>query len=82
MLKFYLTQTEVKTLKKIPALLAILSLTICMFGCKDKYCAVPDCPAESSRFSDYCFEHKCINSSCNNKGVDSYYYCSKCLNKA
>ena len=64
---------------------SLLLLTIILMAnlasCGDKYCSVPDCPKEHSRRSDYCFEHKCMNSSCNNRATYSYGYCSKCLNK-
>ena len=69
---------KIRNLLKI--LLVCITSIIILTGCGNKYCSVDGCPKEHSRYSDYCFQHKCTNSSCNNKGISDYYYCSECLN--
>jgi len=68
-------------MKKILVIM-ILMVSLLVSGCGNKYCSVPGCPAEILSFSKYCFDYKCINSSCNNKGIGSYNYCKECISRA
>ena len=71
-----------KKVLMIISLVAVVLGTVSLSACGgDKYCAVANCPAEHSRYSNYCFEHKCMNKSCNNRSTGRYQYCVKCLNK-
>lgn len=58
-------------------LFSVVSLTLS--GCGIKYCSVSNCPKESFAHSEYCPEHKCANTSCKNKAIQSYSYCTKCI---
>ncbi|MBQ3055604.1 MAG: hypothetical protein IJC88_05815 [Oscillospiraceae bacterium] len=70
--------------RKLTVGLALLSLLICLSGCflVPSQCAVSGCPAESSRYSDYCHKHKCMNTHCNNRAIDEWTYCRACLSEA
>ena len=49
------------------------------------YCKVYNCPLEALINSDYCFEHKCVNGSCNNRAtkcIDYLRFCSECAKRA
>ncbi len=71
-----------KTLKNLTAALVLLTLLLSLTGCGVGYCSVSGCPKESMSGSDYCPEHKCFNSSCDNRAVGSYSYCTKCFDRA
>ncbi len=68
-----------KIIKGVFIVVCVLMM-FALTACGNKYCSVSGCPKEHSRYSNYCYEHKCLNSSCNNKATSSYGYCSKCLN--
>ena len=64
-------------------LMVLLSvISICLTGCGMKYCSASGCPKEAFAHSDYCPEHKCFNSSCKNRAIQSYSYCRKCIEQA
>lgn len=73
-------------MKKVLLVLTMVGLlsTILMTfsGCGVEYCSVSGCPKESFSRSDYCPEHKCLNGSCKNKAIQSYSYCTKCIERA
>ncbi|MBO4896847.1 MAG: hypothetical protein J5590_00945 [Clostridia bacterium] len=65
------------------SLILSLSITGCGIpGSHSKYCTVPGCPQESASGADYCYRHKCFNSSCKNRAVTDYGYCTECLKRA
>lgn len=71
-------------MKERNLMLIILLLVFLMglTGCGTKYCSVAKCPKEAFAHSDYCPEHKCFNSSCKNKAIQSYSFCLKCIERA
>ena len=69
----------------ILTIFALVTSALILTGCGTKYCSVSGCPSESARGSNYCYQHKCANFSCPNKGAligTPYSYCEECLNRA
>ncbi len=64
------------------ALLTVLTASFLTACGHSEYCSVSGCPKESARGADYCYEHKCSNTSCSNKAINSYSYCKKCIERA
>jgi len=74
-------------MKKTSLILVVVLLSVLLIGltgCKEKYCSVSGCPSESAKGSDYCYQHKCANFNCTNKGALStpYSYCTECIERA
>jgi len=74
-------------MKKVISMIAVLgamaSATVMLTGCGVEYCSVSGCPAEAAKGCDYCYEHKCANYNCTNRGMGkSYSYCKQCVDRA
>lgn len=69
--------------KIIISVLITISTILTLTGCGGpKYCSVSGCPKETSLQSDYCYQHKCMNTNCQNRSTGSYTYCIECFERA
>lgn len=74
-----------KQTKLFALALLLLALLSTLTACGTKYCTVSGCPKEAARGCNYCYSHKCANTSCKNKGAltnTPYSYCMECIERA
>lgn len=69
-------------INKITSVVLIMITLMIISSCGQRYCSVEGCPRETSRYSNYCHIHKCMNSNCNNRSTSEPGYCLECIERA